>query len=177
MNAPVVFGLGALGAWLIFRGHNAKAAPAEAAPGASLMTLSSPLRQAASSAPSTSKVPTLDESPSASTGNYLTHLSNAAAKVALINQGADTDEDVQAINQAWSDLGAPMDTLTVQKDLNVLGASPALVEDGIAGPKTREAIASFQSTMGLTSTGQMDTKTNSSLRRAVVAVTSQGAIS
>jgi len=121
-----------------------------------------------------SKVPTLDDSPSAHAGNYLTHLQNAAQNVMTIQGGAETPEQSAQVNQAFEDLSRPMDVLTAQKDLNVLGASPPLVEDGVMGPKTHDAIDSFQRAMLIDPpTGVMDAQTSNALRRAVVAVTLQ----
>lgn len=45
------------------------------------------------------------------------------------------------------------DTVWVQQTLNALGASPALVVDGIAGPATRAAIRLFQKGHGLEADG------------------------
>jgi peptidoglycan hydrolase-like protein with peptidoglycan-binding domain len=165
-------GLGALGAWLLFK---PKTANAKVSAEAGMPSAVPPKKMNISSTPT--KTPTLEDSPSASTGNYLQHLTNAADKVMRIQKGADTHEESLEVNQAYDDLSAPMDVLTVQKDLNVLGASPALVEDGVYGTKTKDAIDSFQNAMGIDRTGQMNPMTNNALRRAVVAVTSQGAIS
>ena len=131
-----------------------------------------------------SGTPSLDQSPSAITANYLTHIDNAANNLNVVNTGTaiaqQTDDPAvhaqatQQVLQAWNDLGSPIDTLTVQKDLNVLGVSPALAEDGVMGPNTKAAIAHFQTQMLLPSTGVMDSNTANALRRAVVAVTSSG---
>lgn len=120
----------------------------------------------------TAKTPTLDDSPAAHAGNYVMHLKNAAQAVATIENGAETHEESLAVNQAHADLSIPMDVLTAQKDLNVLGAQPPLVEDGVMGPKTRDAIDSFQRAMLIDPpTGVMDAQTSNALRRALVAVT------
>lgn len=47
----------------------------------------------------------------------------------------------------------------VQSLLNVLGATPRLVEDGVMGPKTKAAVQSFQKRMGLAQTGTLDRAT------------------
>lgn len=121
------------------------------------------------------KVPTLNDSPSAHAGNYLQHLANAAQDVMIVNGGADTPEQSQDVNQAWANLSLPLDILTAQKDLNVLGAQPPLVEDGVMGPKTRDAVDSFQRAMSIAPSGVLDSETSNALRRAVVGVTLQPA--
>jgi len=76
-----------------------------------------------------------------------------------------------ATNVSTSDpLTAPMSILDVQKALNSIGASPPLVEDGVKGPKTTDAIKSFQSKMGLSVDGIPGPNTWKALRQAVLAV-------
>lgn len=116
------------------------------------------------------KTPTLNDSPAAHAGNYVQHLQNAAAAVAVIEAGAETHEESEKVNEAYANLSLPIDVLTAQKDLNVLGAQPPLVEDGVMGPKTHDAIDSFQKAMLLPTTGIMDAQTSNALRRALVAV-------
>lgn len=53
--------------------------------------------------------------------------------------------------------GAPVEEL--QAALNRRGASPALVPDGLFGPKTESAVRSFQAREGLTPTGRADRST------------------
>ena len=114
--------------------------------------------------------PTLNDSPAAHAGNYVQHLQNISAAMATIEGGAETTEESEKVNQAFADLSIPMDVLTAQKDLNVLGASPPLVEDGVMGPKTHDAIDSFQKAMLISpQTGVMDAQTSNALRRAVYA--------
>lgn len=151
---------GAVGAWVVLRPKKQEDGVINTAPQRKAWAISS-------------RVPTTDVSPSANTGLYLNHLTNAASKVMLIDGGAETPEESQAVNQAWDDLGAPIDVLTAQKDLNVLGAKPSVVEDGILGPKTRDALVSFQEQMDIPQSGVLDSETNRALRRAVVAVTMQ----
>ncbi len=113
--------------------------------------------------------------------DYMAHLQNAVANTAVLHSDltaqaqATNDPNVMAsathtILQADADLKAPMDTLTVQRDLNVLGASPALKEDGIMGSKSTAALKDFQGKMLLAQTGKLDPQTASALRRAVAAV-------
>jgi peptidoglycan hydrolase-like protein with peptidoglycan-binding domain len=49
--------------------------------------------------------------------------------------------------------GGNTSTAAIQARLNALGASPALVVDGISGPKTLAAIKAFQSSHGITPDG------------------------
>jgi peptidoglycan hydrolase-like protein with peptidoglycan-binding domain len=55
----------------------------------------------------------------------------------------------------------------VQIALNILGASPQLVEDGINGPKTIAAVKAFQQTHGLTVDGIAGPKTKTALAMAL----------
>lgn len=65
----------------------------------------------------------------------------------------------------------------VQHALNVLGASPKLVEDGQTGPKTVAAIKSYQTANGLTPDGIAGPKTKTALYLATSqAQTSGGAL-
>jgi peptidoglycan hydrolase-like protein with peptidoglycan-binding domain len=61
-------------------------------------------------------------------------------------------------------------TRQVQHALNVLGASPPLVEDGISGPKTIAAIKSFQTAHGLTVDGIAGPQTQGALTAALSAM-------
>ena len=47
----------------------------------------------------------------------------------------------------------------VQERLNVLGANPRLVEDGVFGPRTAAAVRAFQQQRGLNPDGIVDTVT------------------
>ena len=67
----------------------------------------------------------------------------------------------QALEQSWS-TGMPpsvtaglneTETLWLQASLNLLDASPALDTDGQIGPKTRDAVGTFQKSVGLEPTG------------------------
>ena len=55
--------------------------------------------------------------------------------------------------------------LLVQQSLNRLGANPALVEDGLSGPRTMAAISRFQHDNGLPDTGLADAATLAALGR------------
>jgi peptidoglycan hydrolase-like protein with peptidoglycan-binding domain len=71
-------------------------------------------------------------------------------------------------------LAAPIDVLFAQKDLNVLGASPPLPEDGVLGPETQAAIAGIQSRFGQNATGALDDGTAVAIRYAVGCINAQG---
>jgi hypothetical protein len=58
----------------------------------------------------------------------------------------------------------------VQHALNVLGASPPLVEDGVSGPKTQAAIRAFQAAHGLTVDGVAGPITKAALQDALAQV-------
>jgi peptidoglycan hydrolase-like protein with peptidoglycan-binding domain len=55
----------------------------------------------------------------------------------------------------------------VQHALNLLGASPALAEDGINGPKTMAAVRAFQSNQGLVADAVAGPKTKAALHAAL----------
>jgi hypothetical protein len=61
-------------------------------------------------------------------------------------------------------------TKSLQADLNKLGASPRLVEDGIYGPATKAAVAKFQSEHGLTVDGWAGHVTTPAIAAAVAAL-------
>lgn len=172
--ASFAVGFGALLAWKKRAGAATSLPALGPAQRSSVATTSSPLAPEVRIASPPAKVPTVEDSPSASTEGYLTHLSNAAGNLGVVQAGAETQAESDAVNQAWAALSIPIDTLTAQKDLNVLGAKPTLVEDGVMGPKTRDAILSFQGVMEIPESGVMDSQTSNALRRAVVAVTSRG---
>lgn len=58
----------------------------------------------------------------------------------------------------------PSTPLGLQMALNALGASPALVEDGQLGPKTKGALVRFQAAKGLARSGVVDEATLAALR-------------
>jgi peptidoglycan hydrolase-like protein with peptidoglycan-binding domain len=57
----------------------------------------------------------------------------------------------------------------VQARLNAAGASPALREDGLFGPKTEAALVGFQRAKGLAPSGRVDAPTLAALERAAPA--------
>jgi hypothetical protein len=119
------------------------------------------------------------------TGDYLRHLHEAtnAARVldtvkplALAGDvyGLTASPNAGGVATALHVLSGPLDTLTAQKDLNVLGASPVLPEDGIMGQGTRAAIAAFQTRFGQVPTGTIDASTAAAIRYAVGCINAQG---
>lgn len=74
---------------------------------------------------------------------------------------------------AYTEPAAPADLSTiqgVQHALNQLGASPQLVEDGVAGPKTQRAVREFQFAHGLTTDGIVGPKTRDVLAAALAGI-------
>jgi peptidoglycan hydrolase-like protein with peptidoglycan-binding domain len=82
--------------------------------------------------------------------------SNPASGVATTPTGVTIDTTV----------ALKMSTLDIQRALNVAGASPKLVEDGKTGPKTVAAIKSFQTAHGLKADGIAGAKTKTALALA-----------
>jgi peptidoglycan hydrolase-like protein with peptidoglycan-binding domain len=60
-----------------------------------------------------------------------------------------------------------MTTAQLQHALNLLGSSPALVEDGVAGPKTVAAVKAFQISHGLAADGVPGPKTYTAVAIAI----------
>lgn len=119
------------------------------------------------------------ESTTANSSDYVDHLADAARDTAIVHSDltyqaqaghVDPQTATHTMLQAAANLSAPIDTLTMQRDLNVLGLDPPLKEDGVMGTNTKKALADFQTKMLLPSTGVPDPATFSALRRAVTAV-------
>jgi peptidoglycan hydrolase-like protein with peptidoglycan-binding domain len=113
---------------------------------------------------------------------YVAHLNEAAKAAALLDLvkplalSADIDGLMSApeeISWALHALGAPMDVLTVQRDLNLLGASPPLSETGRINQETSRAIAALQDKFGQPVTGRVNPGTAVAIRYAVGCVYSQ----
>lgn len=109
-------------------------------------------------------------SPSSNTANYMQHVTNAQYNLDTLQNPSASPGGLANVQDATAAMTDPIDTLTAQKDLNLLGADPALAEDGIMGPKTIDGIKSFQSHVGLPATGSIDPSTALYLRSAVATV-------
>lgn len=105
--------------------------------------------------------------------DYLMHLQQACLAAATINtvRSAAMVADVTSLMRAPADvvrafhaLAAPIDMLTAQRDLNLLGAQPALPEDGAASALTHQAIKAFQAQFGQPATGVLDAPSCFALR-------------
>jgi hypothetical protein len=119
------------------------------------------------------------------TGDYLRHLREAtdAARMLDLVKPLALAGDVQGlmaspvsggVADALHALSAPLDVLCAQKDLNVLGASPPLPEDGIMGQGTRAAVAAIQARFGQVPTGTIDASTAVAIRYSVGCINAQG---
>lgn len=103
--------------------------------------------------------------------SYLKHLGKVARAAAVLEQSkraalagdADALMSMPGLFEAMHDLAEPFDVLTLQRDLNVLGAVPPLNENGILDGPTKLAVASFQKRFGLHADGDV----NSDLRFAL----------
>lgn len=100
-----------------------------------------------------------------SVASYLDHLellAHAAAHldsvkpVALRGDVSALMESGPEIAQALEILARPVDALTFQRDLNVLGAEPALRETGRIDESTRAAVRCVQQAFGQVPTGKID---------------------
>lgn len=116
------------------------------------------------------------------TADYLQHLHEATVAAQILDLvkpqalAADIVSLMQAppeIVEAFHVLGAPLDVLFTQKDLNVLGARPPLAENGILNAQTRQAIKAIQGRFGQDPTGTMDSGTAAAIRYAVGCINSQ----
>ena len=102
--------------------------------------------------------------------DYLDHLQRAINNTNVVHGDLSQGGDTSLVVKADTELKSPFDVLTLQRDLNVLGATPALKEDGSKGAKTTQAVSDFQSHAGLPATGQVDPMTASAIRRSVAGV-------
>lgn len=117
--------------------------------------------------------PALAAAPPSSTYAYMHHLEECAQAASMINiiRPAAISADVSSLLNApdeavhaLSMLAKPMDILTAQRDLNALGAKPALNETGNLDGDTREALRAFQAEMRQPQTGSLDPATTIALR-------------
>lgn len=114
--------------------------------------------------------------------DYLKHLNEAAAAARAVDLvkhealAADVASLMAApdeVGHAVAVLGAPIEMLFVQKDLNVLGANPPVPENGTVGRDTERAIAAFQARFGQNPTGRLNSETAAALRYSVGCIYSQ----
>jgi len=128
--------------------------------------------------------PAREPDASATAADYLKHVRDAAHCAAALDyfaQGPALAGDVQTLisspselEQVLLSLQAPLDVITVQRDLNVLGCEPPLKEDGTLTLETREAIKALQSRFGQVSTGEVDSDTRVAIRYSVGSLHAQG---
>lgn len=98
----------------------------------------------------------------ASGGNPLAN--HPAVTYATVNEGPRTPPTA---NPAAPAAALSMTNVQVQKNLNALGAKPALATDGKLGPMTIAALKAFQTTHGLAADGVVGPKTKTALYLAV----------
>jgi len=95
---------------------------------------------------------------------YLKHLARAAHAAALLEAikpaalagDAETLMTTPGLFEAMHDLATPFDVLTLQRDLNVLGAAPPLRESGVMDQQTKLAVAALQKRFGQHPDGDVD---------------------
>lgn len=121
-------------------------------------------------------------SPIGNTATYMDHLREASAAAAALNlvRPAALNADVASLMRAPAEavqalhvLAQPIDTLTVQRDLNLLGATPPLAESGQLDARTTEAVRAFQERFRQVPTGVVDDSTAIALRYSVGVVNFQ----
>jgi len=117
-----------------------------------------------------------------SVAQYLDHLRECMTAAAALNTiraaaiAADMNGLMNAPNEAvfaLAVLSQPMDTLTVQRDLNILGANPPLAESGVRDAQTIEAIKGLQERFKQPLTGVVDPGTAVAIRYSVGVVHAQ----
>jgi hypothetical protein len=120
---------------------------------------------------------------SATTLDYLRHLQKAAWAAQMLDLAREPAllGDIEAlfyapeeVSHALVILSGPMDTVTVQRDLNVLGCVPYLAEDGRLDERTREAVKGLQKRFGQVPTGDVDSDTRVAIRYSVGSLYAQG---
>jgi hypothetical protein len=133
-------------------------------------------------APARPRLPPPDKRASPTAADYLRHLNEACwvsrtldgvKSAALTADIASLMEAPPEVAQALQLLCRPIEASFLQKDLNVLGASPPLQENGKLDRATIEAIKAFQGKFNLTQTGEVDAATVAALRYAVGCIYSQ----
>lgn len=117
-----------------------------------------------------------------SVAHYMEHLRECMMAAAALNtiRPAAIKADMSALQSApheavfaLSVLSQPLDTLTLQRDLNILGASPPLFESGRRDEQTVEAIKGLQQRFNQQPTGTVDPATAVAIRYAVGVVHGQ----
>lgn len=120
--------------------------------------------------------------PSSTAADYLRHLheATAAARVLDTVKPQALQADITSLMRASDDvsralaiLSAPIAILDAQKDLNVLGASPPLAENGVMTSSTVEAIKGIQAHFNQPVTGRIDASTAVAIRYGVGCIHSQ----
>jgi hypothetical protein len=128
-----------------------------------------------------------EREPSRSTAaDYLSHLNEATLAARTLDtvkplaQSGDVQSLMQAppeVAQALAALESPMSVLFVQKDLNVLGASPPIAESGSMDRATLEGIKGLQARFGQPSSGRLDASARVAIRYAVGCIHAQDRMS
>jgi hypothetical protein len=117
-----------------------------------------------------------------SVAQYMEHLRECMMAAAALNtvRPAAINADMSALENAPHEavfalavLSQPMDTLTIQRDLNVLGANPPLIESGVRDAQTVEAIKGLQERFRQPPTGHVDPGTAVAIRYSVGVVHGQ----
>lgn len=88
---------------------------------------------------------------------------------ALPAGGVQTASFKPASTDAAVTSGGAMTTLEVQHNLNAMGATPPLKEDGKMGPLTKAAIVGFQKRVGISADGIVGPITVAAIRKAMAA--------
>lgn len=116
------------------------------------------------------------------TADYLRHLHEATAAARILDAVKPLAllGDLNSLMQSSDDvaralqlLSAPLEVIFAQKDLNVLGASPPLAEDGVMTSPTSEAVRAIQTRFGQRVTGEIDPATAATIRYAVGCIHAQ----
>jgi len=120
--------------------------------------------------------------PQRTIADYLSHLHEATTAARILDTmkayalNGDVDTLMQSppeVAQALEVLSSPLDISFAQKDLNVLGVSPSLVENGVMDSSTAEAIKAIQARFGQPVTGDIDPATAVAIRYSVGCIHAQ----
>lgn len=130
--------------------------------------------------------PSVREPSRSTAADYLSHLNEATLAARTLDtvkplaQNGDVAGLMQAspeVAQALAVLEAPLSVLFVQKDLNVLGATPPLPESGAMDQVTLEGIKGLQARFGQPSSGRLDASARVAIRYAVGCIHAQDRMS